>query len=319
MKPITLVILVLFALVGGSAGAGYAWYTAAHRPADPSGKEKLVEIKQGSSTRSIGQQLEKEGLIRSELAFYIDVRLHDDLIQAGVYRLSPKMSLSDIITRLAKGDVAEHVITIPEGWRLLEIANLLQEKGIVSSHEFLKEAEGKEGYLFPDTYKFPLNVTAKDIVARMRKNFDARTNEANIDLKRTDIILASIVEREAKSDEERPKIAAVYLNRLKNNMRLEADPTVQYAKTLVDFSITEPWPKITTADYRSVQSPYNTYLNDGLPPGPICNPGLSSLRAVLKPASTTNLYFFHTADGQTIFSKTLDEHNVKKRQYDLAN
>jgi len=278
----------------------------------------LVEIGQGTSTREIGRQLQREGLIRSELAFYIDVRLHDDLLQAGVYRLSPAMRMEEIITLLVRGEVAEHRVTIPEGWRLTEIASLLGEEKIVASQDFLKVAEGKEGYLFPDTYTFPLNVTAEEIVKLMRENFDTRTDDASLTLKRTDIILASIVEREAKNDDERAKIAAVYLNRLKQEMRLEADPTVQYAKTLVDRSITDPWPKITTEDYRSVQSPYNTYTNDGLPPGPICNPGLASLRAVLSPAPITDLYFFHTTDGQTIFSKTLDEHNAKKKQYNLA-
>lgn len=308
--------VIAIAVVAGTLGFGYTWYSFSHKAADPAGQEKLVEVSSGMSTREIGKRLREGGLVRSELAFYIDVRLHDDILQAGVYRLSGALGMNDIITALVEGKVAEHIITIPEGWRLIEIAALFNEKGIVPKQDFLKAAEDKEGYLFPDTYRFPLNVTTAEIVKRMRENFDTRTE--GMTLKRPDIILASIVEREAKNDDERTKIAAVYLNRLKRSMRLEADPTVQYAKTLVDSTVNESWPKITTDDYRSVQSSYNSYLNDGLPPGPICNPGFASLKAVLSPAQIDDLYFFHTADGQTIFSKTLDEHNARKKQYNLA-
>ena len=312
------VILLVFLLLVGALTGAYFWYKNAGTPLRESGEEKLVEIPSGASTREVGAKLVQEGLVRSELVFLIAERVSGNLIQAGVYRLSPAMSLDAIVTTLAEGKVAEYILTIPEGWRVREIAQLLSEKKMLAKEEFLSLAIPKEGYLFPDTYHFPLTVTPNEIITAMRENFDTRTNDASLHLKRTDIILASIVEREAKNDEERPKIAAVYLNRLEQGMRLEADPTVQYAKTLVDSSISDPWPKITVDDYRSVNSPYNTYVNDGLPPGPICNPGLASLKAVLSPASTQDLYFFHTSDGQTIFSKTLEEHNAKKLQYNLA-
>lgn len=314
----TILLFVILAVMAGVIGAGTTWYVLARKPLNASGAEKLFGIDSGLSTREIGKKLQAAGLIRSELAFFLNVRLHDDLLQAGTYRLSPAMSVDEIVTKLATGDVAEHRVTIPEGRRLTEIGQQLEDAKIVSRQDFLKAAEGKEGYLFPDTYTFPLSVTAAEIVAAMRENFDTRTDEANLSLKRSDIILASVIEREAKNDEERASISAVYKNRMRIGMRLEADPTVQYAKTLVNPGIIEPWPKITVADYRSVISPYNTYLNDGLPPGPICNPGIASLKAALNPAATDYLYFFHTSDGQTIFSKTLDEHNAKKKQYNLA-
>ncbi len=317
MKKLFLFFVPL-TMIGALLGAGFAWYKIAIRPLSPLGSDMLITIKPGLSSRSIGQKLQTEGIIKSEIAFYINVRLHDDLLQAGTYILSPALSVDQVITKMATGDVAVHRFTIPEGWRLAEIAHQLETKKIVSGQDFLKAAEGKEGYLFPDTYTFPLNVTAAEIVIRMRQNFDTRTNTAGLTLKRADIILASIVEREAKNDDERASIAAVYLNRMRMGMRLDADPTVQYAKTLVDATTAEFWPKITTADYRSVQSPYNTYVNNGLPPGPICSPGIASLRAVLNPASIEAIYFFHTSDGQTIFSKTLDEHNAKKKQHNLA-
>lgn len=314
MKKILLSILSGFLL--GLPLLFVGWYTLVQAPPDPLGQERLVEIKPGTSTRVIAKNLRTAGLVRSELAFLIMTRLRGDFLKAGVYRLSPIMNLSVVINKLAQGEVAEHMITVPEGWRILEIASLLDRKGIVSAQDFLAAAQNKEGYLFPDTYRLSLDVSATEIVKRMSDNFLLKTQGFALD--EEDVILASIVEREAKSDEDRRKIAAVYLNRIKKGMRLEADPTVQYAKTLGNGTIVEPWPKITTADYRSIQSPYNTYLSDGLPSGPICNPGLASLQAVLTPASIDDLYFFHTKDGQTIFSKTLDEHNTKKRQYDLA-
>jgi UPF0755 protein len=307
--PLSIVVI-------GLPSLGLVWYTAAQAPMDPKGQDRLVEIRSGLSTRSIAAKLKEEDLIRSELAFLVFTRLGGFLLQAGVYRFSPAMTLGEIMEDLAYGQVAEHLITIPEGWRLTEIADLLERKNVAGKDDFLKAASGQEGYLFPDTYRFSLKVTSSEIVDKMRQNFDQKTKDLALD--RKTVILASIVEREAKTDEERASIAAVYLNRLKLKMRLEADPTVQYAKTLVDLSLIESWPKITTDDYRGVQSPYNTYLSDGLPPGPICNPGLASLQAVLAPAPVDYLYFFHAREGQTNFSKTLEEHNAKKKEHKLA-
>jgi len=318
MSGKNLLLLITALLLTAVPIAGSFWYTAAQAPVNSAGEEQLVTIEPGTPTSAVGRTLFEARLIRSELAFLVAERLRGNFIQAGSYRLSPAMNLGDIIAILAEGEVAEHTVTIPEGWRAREIAALLTEKQIVSKEDFLPLAIPKEGYLFPDTYRFPLGVTAEEIVTTMRENFDTRTSEANLRLTRDDIILASIIEREADADDDRSKISAVYVNRLKIPMRLEADPTVQYAKTLVDSSLTDPWPKITTTDYREVNSPYNTYLNDGLPPGPIANPGLASLAAAKNPAAFDALYFFHTADGQTIYSRTLAEHNSKKSQHDLS-
>src|SRR3990172_1199712 len=202
------VILLVFLLLVGALTGAYFWYKNAGTPLRESGEEKLVEIPSGASTREVGAKLVQEGLVRSELVFLIAERVSGNLIQAGVYRLSPAMSLDAIVTTLAEGKVAEYILTIPEGWRVREIAQLLSEKKMLAKEEFLSLAIPKEGYLFPDTYHFPLTVTPNEIITAMRENFDTRTNDASLHLKRTDIILASIVEREAKNDEERPKIAA---------------------------------------------------------------------------------------------------------------
>jgi UPF0755 protein len=306
----------------GVPGGAYGWYRLQLTPVaqagpDRTGEEVLVDIPAGTSVRGIAAILTEQGLIRSELAFVVYAELTGSLLQAGTYRFSPTLSTPEVVTKLQEGDVAEHIVTVPEGRRLTEIAALLEEKNIVSRQTFLEAAAGKEGYLFPDTYRFPIGISAEEIVRIMRENFDTKT--PNLSLTRNDIILASIIEREAKNDEERSNIASVYRNRLNLGMRLEADPTIQYAKTIVDQTITEFWPKITTADYRGVESTYNTYLYSGFPPGPICNPGLASLKAALSPAKTDYYFFFHTTDGETIFSQTLDEHNTKKSQYNLAN
>ena len=200
-----------------------------------------------------------------------------------------------------EGKVIENLVRIPEGWRLTQIDAFLAEKGIIKKGELTKISSADEGYLFPDTYRFVLDVTPEEIRSMMIDNFNKKTDGLKISSQ--DIIIASIVEREAKFDEDRPKIAGIYLNRLAKGMKLEADPTVQYAKG--------SWEPITVSDYTSVQSPYNTYLHEGLPPGPICNPGLKSIEAVLHPEKSDYLYFFHQTDGHAVYSKTLEEHRAQ--------
>jgi UPF0755 protein len=176
---------------------------------------------------------------------------------------------------------------------------------LVKKVDFIKAAEGQEGYLFPDTYTFPVNTSSQDIIQVMKRNFEGKTRDLKPNLET--MVLASIIEREAKYDEDRAEIASVYLNRLRTGMRLEADPTVQYAKG--------SWESITSTDYHSVFSPYNTYLHAGLPPGPICNPGLASIQAASNPSKTDYFYFLTTRDGHAVFSKTFEEHKRKIRQY----
>jgi len=202
---------------------------------------------------------------------------------------------------MREGKVQEYLVTIPEGWRLTQIDEYLAEKKIIKAGELIKIASADEGYLFPDTYRLPLDIKPEEIRKMMIDNFNKKTSQYKIDSQT--VILASIVEREAKFDEDRPKIAGLYLNRLEQNMKLEADPTVQYAKG--------SWDPITTADYKNVISPYNTYLFAGLPPGPICNPGLKSIEAVLYPQKDGFLYFFHKADGHAVYSATQQEHEAK--------
>lgn len=270
------------------------------------GEVKEFIVRGGQTTREIAHNLEKDNLISSALVFEIYAKLKSELIQVGVYKLSSEQSLKEIFNTLAQGKASEYLVTIPEGWRITQIDEYLGSKQIIKAGGLIKIASADEGYLFPDTYRFLPDSDPQEIRKTMLDNFKKKT--AGLAVTREVVILASIVEREAKFDEDRAKIAGVYFNRLQKEMKLEADPTVQYAKG--------SWEPIKTADYRNIASSYNTYLYFGLPPGPICNPGLKSIEAVLNPQKNGWLYFFHLEDGQTVYSATIEEHqeNLKKYQ-----
>ncbi len=228
----------------------------------------------------------------------------------AVYLRDQLNARNELVKNQKREDVS---VTIVEGKRREEIANSMESAGICSADAFLAASSGKEGKLFPDTYRFFPNTPATEVVKALTTTFAKRTRE----LAPTDdqIILASIIEREATDDTERETISGVYTNRINRGMKLEADPTVQYAKDTQEakqvrnFSY---WGIITRADYKGVNSPYNTYLNAGLPPGPIANPGLKSIAAAQNPAKHDYLYFAHR-DGKLLLSKTLAEHEAKLR------
>lgn len=268
------------------------------------GGEKTFVVRSGQSTREIADNLQKDNLITSAMVFTYYVKIKAELIQVGVYKLSANQSMKEILAVLASGKTSEDIMTIPEGWRVTQIDEYLTQKKIIQQGALLQIASANEGFLFPDTYRFMPNTNPEEIRQEMLDNFNKKTD--GLKITRENIILASIVEREAKFDDDRAKIASVYLNRLAQNMKLQADPTVQYAKG--------SWDPITVSDYRSVNSPYNTYLNLGLPLGPICNPGLKSIEAVLHPDKNSYLFFFHKSDGHAVFSNTLEEHETKLKQ-----
>lgn len=263
-----------------------------------------VVIIAGESRAEIAQKLVGQNLIKSSFAFTLYSRFIGGKILPGTYELSPAQSGSAIAEQISAGRYKTVQITIIEGWRATDMEKyLVEEKKLTQLSGFAKAAQPYEGYLFPDTYEVKVDVTVGDLIILMRENFTTRTKALKINPEI--VILASIVEREAKADSERSAIAGVYANRMKIGMRLQADPTVQYGKG--------DWKATTLGDYQSVISPYNTYLNDGLPPGPICSPGLKSIEAAISPAPHDYLYFFH-AKGQSYFSKTLAEHQAKVRQ-----
>ena len=310
-------------------------------PADPQDTTRVVvTVPPGATANDIGTDLERRGLIRSALVFRyaVDQAGAGSSLAAGDYELSKSMSTTEIIQVLAKGQVKRGLVaTIPEGWRSEQIADRLEQTGFASRADFLSAVAAPqsvpgfellgpaspsrlEGYLFPQTYEVPQPVSGARAAELMVRMFNQRVgdpvrsqNETKLTPQQV-ITLASIVEREAKVASERATIAGVYLNRLAADMPLQADPTVQYAIATRDGAAAATynyWRDLTAADLE-VSSPYNTYTNDGLPPGPICTPGEASIRAVLQPAQTDYMYFVATTDGSGshLFARTLDEHNA---------
>ncbi len=298
-----LIILIVVILFIGLPIIYY--FYAVNVPKGGSNENVAFEIIDGETTLDIAERLKKKDLIHNNYTFALYVYLRDLNLIPGIYYLKKNMNLSQLLKPMSQGNIQEYKITIIEGWRREQIAQMLAENNIVNYEDFMKVSEGKEGYLFPDTYRLSIDITAAQIVNKLIENFNTRTS--NLKVSSDDIILASIVEREAQKNEDRSKIAGVYKNRLDTNMRLEADPTVQYTKGT-------NWPKLKLADYKSVDSLYNTYLHKGLPPGPICNPGLASIKAVLNAEKNGYYYFLHLDDGTTLFAETLEEHNLNKQK-----
>ena len=326
------------------------------RPASVDSRPVRFVVEPGTPARVIGGNLRKVGLISDDLLFEAYVRVNGlaARLEAGTFVLAPSMTMAEIVDALQHAEAASVAITIPEGWRLEQSGDYLEAAGVFVEHSeegdayrdftagsdlagldpsrypFLQDrpaGASLEGYLFPDTYEIPAEgATAADIVGRQLDGFAERVvpaYEAAVEEGKTDmdlfsvLTLASIVEREAVVAEERPAIAGVYLNRLSGGMRLEADPTVQYAMGYQPES--DQWWKtpVYLEEYSSVDSPYNTYLYAGIPPGPIASPGLSSIQAVLEPEEHDYLYFVALADdsGAHVFAQTFEEHAQNVRQY----
>lgn len=302
MRSFKVIALILFIGIAVVAGV----FITNLGPANTDNSEEVEFIvREGMSTTEVANTLEEKKLIKNSFSFFVYVKLIGGKILPGVYDVAPTQSASAIGWMLGSGKFKTARVTIIEGWRISQMADyLIEEKKLTNVADFAQKAAAYEGYLFPDTYEVRIDISSDNLIKLMRDNFTEKT--AGLRITPETIILASIVEREAQSQSDRAPIAGVYSNRLKIDMKLDADPTVQYAKG--------SWKAITRSDYQSVISPYNTYLNKGLPPGPICSPGLASIQAAAAPADHEYLFFFH-AKGQTHFSKTLAEHSAKVAQY----
>jgi len=290
---------------------------------------KVVAIPPGATTRDIARLLAREGLLADENAFVWYCRLHrlDGRLQAGRYRLNSDDGIPGLAAALTKGHVFVRRLTVPEGYDKKKTAAAVARAKICPADDFLAacaagDPRGRlpgrelEGYLYPDTYEFAADASAEDVVVAMVDQFfrvmgpkeQARAEE--LDRPLADVVtVASIVEREALRRDEKPVVASVFYNRLARGMRLESCATVIYA-------LGRQPERLTVQDLK-VDSPYNTYLHAGLPPGPICSPGEDALRAALYPAHTDYLFFVSNGDGSHTFSRTLGEHlrarDAKKR------
>ncbi len=312
-------------LLAVGSGVWYARYLTT--PSPGSGAVTIV-IPQGAGVRQIGALLADHELIHNDIRFLILARLShvDNRLRAGEFSIPRGLRPAEVLDLIAGGRVVRHRVTIPEGLTMAEIAALYAQGGWVDKEDFLTICNNPvfihnlgikenrlEGYLFPDTYILVRGETsARGIITTMVKRFldiwQQVAPKTPAPLTRHQVVtLASIVEKETANAAERPMIARVFLNRLQKAMRLQSDPTVIYG--LSDFN-----GNLTRKDLRR-PTPYNTYVIDGLPPGPICNPGKAAIMAVLHPADSTALYFVSKNNGSHKFSNTLKEHNRAVRKY----
>jgi UPF0755 protein len=331
VKAFLIVLLVL--VLAAAAVAGYVW-VAIEKPygSFPSGGV-FVQIPHGVSQRSVSRLLASNGVVRSAVAFELYARRHPRRsLQAGEYLFDRPMSGKDVYWKIANGEVYVQPFTVKEGDTIFDIAQNLAAAKYITADEFLKAAQDAseiqgfapgaktlEGFLYPATYNVPRHASANDLTTMMVHKFREAMQQIAPD--RLDpltpgtpllsvVTLASIVESETPKPEERPLVAGVYFNRLHKDMLLQCDPTVIYALRASD----KYKPPLLSKDL-SYASPYNTYVHAGLPPGPIGNPGETSLRAALSPAPTDYLYFVANTQGGHFFAATLAEHNQNVAKY----
>jgi len=322
------VLLLVLAVLTAVSTAGWVIYEL-NRPAGNGPKQEVV-IERGASVQAIAAELKELGLIHSAKLFTAYVRFRGlvSQLEAGSYEIPSSLSMLQIIEVLRHGTFDVR-LTFIEGWRREEYLEYLLGQLPVDSEsfraEFLAETEDLEGYLFPDTYIVSRDISARGLVSLMTGNFEAKYAEvadavAAQGLSREEaVILASLIEREARRAEEQAIIAGIFLKRLEIGMPLGACATVQYA---LGYQLPEVaggegswWRKSITIPDTEIDSPYNTYKHAGLPPGPICNPGLAALRAVASPQASEYLYYLHDADGNIHYAKTLEEHNQNAAKY----
>jgi len=290
-------------------------------------EEKTVEIAYGTPTKDIALQLYREGLLRNPMSFILIHAVYKKKLEAGEYEFVGFVFPWNIYEKLSKGLKKVYRITIQEGADLYDIARILEENRICSAKDFLKyalseetirryglEVSSMEGFLFPDTYFFSKNTHPLRVIDVMHKNFLRKTEELRKNLKELSleewVTIASMIEKETAKSEERPLVSAVIRNRLEKGMKLQIDPTVIYALKRKNL-----WDGRLTLNHLRLGDPYNTYVYFGLPPSPICNPGIESLRAVLEPAEVDYLYFVADGSGGHYFSKTYQEHNRRVREF----
>lgn len=331
-KTLLFILIPLFIVFCAAAGLYFELHNYADTPASVNTSQNvIVNVRPGQTLRTTADKLQQANLIKSRLKFILIARIKglDKHLKAGEYLLSAAMTPRQILEIMVKGEVNLHKLTVPEGYNIHQIAVLVENAQFGSKIDFIKtatdtvlagkyglEAASFEGYLFPDTYFFPQEVTMEQIVSTMVNRFwSVFTTEWKVRAKDLGftvhqiVTLASIIEKETGAAFERPIISSVFHNRLKKKMRLESDPTVIYGINNFDGNLTR--------NHLSTHSPYNTYKIKGLPAGPIANPGRASLEAALYPEKSVFIYFVSKKDNTHYFSTTLKEHNQAVRKYQL--
>jgi len=328
-----IVILVAILAVGGGI-LGYNAYInhGVNTPASDNDAEKTFVVNKGDTTSQIAKNLKEAGLIKKAVFFekYVEDENLAEKLQAGEYLLKATMTPKEIADNIASGKTGEPQITIPEGWKAEEIAEDLAREGIVTQQEFMNvikkanfnyeflkdksEGASLEGYLFPDTYRISQETNSREIIQKMLDNFDKKLDKklrAEIQKQNKTIfeiiIMASLIEREIAEEKDRPTVAGIFYKRLEQERALESCATIQYilGSNKKRFSYEET----------RTESPYNTYTNVGLPPGPICNPGLSAIKAAIYPQESDYLYFLSDNKGKTHYAINSEEHEANKTKY----
>ncbi|MCA1025383.1 endolytic transglycosylase MltG [Cytobacillus kochii] len=349
-KIVLITAIILFVIIGVGGLGGFLYVNSALKPVNPDNdKVKNVEIPIGSSVSGIGQVLEENGIIKDARVFKYYVKLKNESgFMAGTYELAPAMTLGQVISELKTGNVDQEVVfkvTLPEGKQLEQIAAIIAEKADMDADEVFAELNDKafvqkmqekfpsvitddvfaenikyplEGYLFPATYDYyKEDATIEEIITPMIKKTSEVLTQYTEAMEKKEmsvhelLTMASLIEEEATAQVDRDKIASVFYNRMDEDMPLQTDPTVLYAHG--------EHKERTLYKHLEIDDPYNTYKYNGLTPGPIANAGSTSIEAALNPEETDYLYFLATPEGEVLFSKTLDEHNVKKNEHITSN
>ena len=322
----TLVAVFLLVLLGAAGAAAFVLLT----PFGPT-QQTFIEILPGSSTVRIGRQLEEAGIIRSQYAFDAMRWVQHGTLKAGDYKFDHPAPVSEIYDRIRRGDTFTIEVTIPEGSTMFDIGNRLQEAGFGPGQAFVDvarqeaglvsdldpQAKSLEGYLFPDTYRIGPKEEMPQIAALMVKRFRQAALQLGLNHDLHNVVtMASLVERETAVDGERPLVASVLQNRLEKKMPLMTDPAVIYG-----LQVSGQWRGTIYASDLQRETPYNTYMHAGMPPGPIANPGMKALHAAMAPAQTNYLYFVAASQnpqGKSVFASTLEEHNRNVAEYRAA-
>jgi UPF0755 protein len=317
MKKFSLVIVFLILITGGVL----AWFINGSSPVSPHDKTtKTFSVKKGDTVRGIANNLKTQGFIKDPVIFFLIVKQLglDEKLQAGDFLLSPSMNATKIAKSLQTGTYDVQVV-IPEGKRAEEIADILRDRVVTYDNSWRDRLVEHEGYLFPDTYSFSKDVTIDEVIEIMRDNFEKRYTSIpnNSTLSQKEIVtIASMVEREARHDQDRPLVASVILNRYRIGMKLDIDATIQYALGYQEDQ-KRWWKEALYIEDLALNSPYNTYKNAGLPPTPISNPGHAALSAVINPAKSDYFYYISDKSGNNHYARTNEEHEANKKKYGL--